>query len=40
VSGRYWHHRRTRTAAREASDTGYQDELAATLAELTGVTLF
>jgi NAD(P)-dependent dehydrogenase (short-subunit alcohol dehydrogenase family) len=40
VSGRYWHHRRTRTAAREASDTGYQDELAATLAGLTGVTLF
>lgn len=40
VSGCYWHHRRTRAAAREASDPGYQDRLVARLAELTGVVLF
>ncbi len=39
VSGRYWHHRRTSTAAKEASDNRFQDELLAKLAELTGVSL-
>jgi NAD(P)-dependent dehydrogenase (short-subunit alcohol dehydrogenase family) len=40
VSGRYWHHRRPQVPAREVSDTRFQDELSAMLAELTGVTLF
>jgi NAD(P)-dependent dehydrogenase (short-subunit alcohol dehydrogenase family) len=40
VSGRYWHHRRTLTPARDASDSRFQDELSARLAELTGVSLF
>ena len=40
VSGRYWHHRRTQTAAREAADHRFQDQLSATLAELTGVSIF
>lgn len=40
VSGRYWHHRRPETAAREASDPHFQDQLSAKLAELTGVSLF
>jgi NAD(P)-dependent dehydrogenase (short-subunit alcohol dehydrogenase family) len=40
VSGRYWHHRRPQVPARDVSDTRFQDELSATLAELTGVTLF
>jgi NAD(P)-dependent dehydrogenase (short-subunit alcohol dehydrogenase family) len=40
VGGRYWHHRRPHTAAREASDPRFQDQLSATLAELTGVSLF
>ena len=40
ASGRYWHHRRTQTPAREASNPGFQDQLAATLADLTGVRLF
>jgi NAD(P)-dependent dehydrogenase (short-subunit alcohol dehydrogenase family) len=40
VSGRYWHHRRPQVPAREVSDTRLQNELSATLAELTGVTLF
>jgi NAD(P)-dependent dehydrogenase (short-subunit alcohol dehydrogenase family) len=39
VSGRYWHHRRHETPARAVSDTHFQDELSARLAELTGVTL-
>jgi NAD(P)-dependent dehydrogenase (short-subunit alcohol dehydrogenase family) len=39
VSGRYWHHRRTFTAAKEASNSRFQDELLAKLAELTGVSL-
>ena len=37
VSGRYWHHRRPQTPAREASDPRFQDELSEKLAELTGV---
>jgi len=40
VSSRYWHHRRPQTAAKHAYDRALQDELAAKLAELTGVTLF
>jgi NAD(P)-dependent dehydrogenase (short-subunit alcohol dehydrogenase family) len=40
VSGQYWHHRRTQAPARDVSDARFQDELSATLAELTGVTLF
>jgi NAD(P)-dependent dehydrogenase (short-subunit alcohol dehydrogenase family) len=39
VSGRYWHHRRPQTPARDASDPRFQDQLSATLAELTGVPL-
>ncbi len=40
VSGRYWHHRRPQTPAKEVEDAVFQDELAAMLASLTGVTLF
>jgi NAD(P)-dependent dehydrogenase (short-subunit alcohol dehydrogenase family) len=40
VSGRYWHHRRQQTAAREASDPRFQDQLSAKLVELTGLALF
>jgi NAD(P)-dependent dehydrogenase (short-subunit alcohol dehydrogenase family) len=40
VSGHYWHHRRRQTPAAAASDPTFQDQLAATLAELTGVPLF
>lgn len=40
VSGRYWHHRRPQTPAREVSDPQFQDQLSAKLAELTGVSLF
>jgi NAD(P)-dependent dehydrogenase (short-subunit alcohol dehydrogenase family) len=40
VSGRYWHHRRPQVPARDVSDSRFQDELSAMLAELTGVTLF
>src|SRR3954470_9877092 len=40
VSGRYWHHRRPQVPAGDVSDTRFQDELSAVLAELTGVTLF
>jgi NAD(P)-dependent dehydrogenase (short-subunit alcohol dehydrogenase family) len=40
VSGGYWHHRRRQTPAAEVSDPGFQDQLAAKLAELTGVSLF
>jgi NAD(P)-dependent dehydrogenase (short-subunit alcohol dehydrogenase family) len=40
VSGRYWHHRRPQTPAKEVSDARFQDEVCATLAELTGVPLF
>ena len=39
VSGRYWHHRRPETPAKDVSDPGSQDPLLATLAELTGVSL-
>jgi len=40
VTGRYWHHRRTHAPARDASDSRFQDQLSARLAELTGVSLF
>jgi NAD(P)-dependent dehydrogenase (short-subunit alcohol dehydrogenase family) len=40
VSGRYWHHRRQETPARQVSETRFQNELCAKLAELTGVSLF
>lgn len=40
VSGGYWHHRREHRPAAEASDPDFQDRLAATLAELTGISLF
>jgi NAD(P)-dependent dehydrogenase (short-subunit alcohol dehydrogenase family) len=40
VSGQYWHHRRHRIAAREASDSRFQDQLCSKLGELTGVSLF
>jgi NAD(P)-dependent dehydrogenase (short-subunit alcohol dehydrogenase family) len=40
VSGRYWHHRRPQTPAREAEDTVFQDRLTARLVEITGVSLF
>jgi NAD(P)-dependent dehydrogenase (short-subunit alcohol dehydrogenase family) len=40
VSGRYWFHRQPQTAAPEVSDTGFQDQLVATLTDLTGVSLF
>jgi NAD(P)-dependent dehydrogenase (short-subunit alcohol dehydrogenase family) len=40
VSGRYWHHRRPQTPAREVEDLLFQDQLANKLAELTGVSLF
>jgi NAD(P)-dependent dehydrogenase (short-subunit alcohol dehydrogenase family) len=40
VSGRYWHHRRTRPPAGEVADPAFQEQLSARLAELTGVTLF
>lgn len=40
VSGRYWHHRRPQTAAREASDHRFQDQLSAKLAAVTGIALF
>jgi NAD(P)-dependent dehydrogenase (short-subunit alcohol dehydrogenase family) len=40
VSGRYWHHPGPKAPAKEASDPRFQDQLSATLAELTGVSLF
>ena len=40
VSGAYWHHRKQQSAAAEAVDPAFQDQLLARLAELTGVVLF
>jgi NAD(P)-dependent dehydrogenase (short-subunit alcohol dehydrogenase family) len=40
VSGGYWHHRQRHTPAAKVSDPSFQDQLAAKLAELTGVSLF
>jgi NAD(P)-dependent dehydrogenase (short-subunit alcohol dehydrogenase family) len=39
-SGRYWHHRSPRPAAAQAQNVGFQDELMARLAALTGYKLF
>src|SRR5438105_6271276 len=39
VSGGYWYHRQRQTPAAAVSDPGFQDQLAAKLAELTGVSL-
>jgi NAD(P)-dependent dehydrogenase (short-subunit alcohol dehydrogenase family) len=39
VSGRYWHHLRQEQPAGEVMDPGFQDQLIAELAELTGVAL-
>jgi hypothetical protein len=40
VSGRYWHHRRPQSRAKEVEDPVFQDQLSARLAEMTGVSLF
>lgn len=40
VSGGYWYHRQQQKPAPEAADPGFQDQLTAKLAELTGVPLF
>ena len=40
VSGRYWHHLRPQSPAREGEDPVFQDQLSARLAEMTGVPLF
>ena len=40
TSGGYWHHRQQQKPAAKALDTGFQDELIASLAKLTRVTLF
>ena len=40
VSGRYWHHRGEQSPAKEVEDSGFQDQLSARLAEMTGVALF
>jgi NAD(P)-dependent dehydrogenase (short-subunit alcohol dehydrogenase family) len=40
VSGQYWHHRQPHTPARDVFDPGFQDQLSATLAALTSVSLF
>jgi NAD(P)-dependent dehydrogenase (short-subunit alcohol dehydrogenase family) len=40
VSGGYWYHRQRQTPAPEVSDPGFQAQLAAKLAELTGISLF
>lgn len=39
VSGAYWHHRKQRQPAEEVTDVHFQDQLTASLAELTGVPL-
>ena len=39
ISGRYWHHRRVQTPAREVSDPDFQGQLIAALTQLTAVTL-
>ena len=40
VSGKYWRHRQPQSPARDVSDPRFQDQLSATLAALTGVSLF
>ena len=39
VSGRYWYHRQQQHPAPEVSDSGFQEQLVTTLAELSGVSL-
>ena len=39
VSGKYWHHRRVQTPARDASNVEFQDRLVAALRDLSGVKL-
>lgn len=39
VGGKYWYHRQHRQAAAAASDPRFQDQLLATLTELTGLSL-
>jgi NAD(P)-dependent dehydrogenase (short-subunit alcohol dehydrogenase family) len=40
VSGFYWHHRQQRKPASEVTNTDFQDQLMAKLADLTGINLF
>jgi NAD(P)-dependent dehydrogenase (short-subunit alcohol dehydrogenase family) len=40
VSGRYWFHQQQQSPAAEVSDSKFQDQLVAKLAELTAVSLF
>jgi NAD(P)-dependent dehydrogenase (short-subunit alcohol dehydrogenase family) len=40
LSGRYWHHRRPQSPAKDVEDPVLQDELCNKLAEITGVSLF
>jgi NAD(P)-dependent dehydrogenase (short-subunit alcohol dehydrogenase family) len=40
VSGRYWHHRTQQKPAADTLDPGFQERLMASLADLTGVSLF
>jgi NAD(P)-dependent dehydrogenase (short-subunit alcohol dehydrogenase family) len=40
ATGKYWYHRKQQSPAASASDAGFQDQLATTLASLTGVSLF
>jgi len=40
VSGRYWHQRRPQSPAREVEDPVFQDRLCASLADMTGVSLY
>jgi NAD(P)-dependent dehydrogenase (short-subunit alcohol dehydrogenase family) len=40
ASGGYWYHRQRQIPSAEVSDPGFQNQLAAKLAELTGVLLF
>lgn len=40
VTGRYWYHRQPQPPAADASDPYFQERLMATLAKLTGVSLF
>lgn len=39
VSGKYWYHQKQQLPAPDAMDTGYQDQLVAALARLTGVSM-
>lgn len=40
LSGRYWHHRRPQSPAKQVEDPVFQDQLSARLAEMTGLSLF